>query len=57
VCDTTKNFYEAKTEPSTTSRRVSDCGKGKIWIADDFDAPLPGDILATPRRADRACIH
>lgn len=20
--------------------------KGKIWIADDFDAPLPDDILA-----------
>ncbi|MGA3334894.1 MAG: type II toxin-antitoxin system prevent-host-death family antitoxin [Terracidiphilus sp.] len=22
--------------------------KGKIWIADDFDAPLPEDFLITP---------
>lgn len=22
--------------------------KGKIWIADDFDAPLPADFLITP---------
>lgn len=21
--------------------------KGKIWIADDFDAPLPADVLAS----------
>ncbi len=21
------------------------CLKGKIWVADDFDAPLPGEIL------------
>ena len=32
---------------STKRRRVPGCGKGKIWIADDFDAPLPDDILAT----------
>jgi len=32
---------------STKGRRVPGCGKGKIWIADDFDAPLPDDILAT----------
>jgi prevent-host-death family protein len=32
---------------STAGRRVPGCGKGKIWIADDFDAPLPDDILAT----------
>ncbi len=22
--------------------------KGKIWVADDFDAPLPEDFLITP---------
>jgi hypothetical protein len=22
-------------------------GRGKIWIADDFNAPLPDDLLAT----------
>jgi antitoxin (DNA-binding transcriptional repressor) of toxin-antitoxin stability system len=32
---------------STKGRRVPGCGKGKIWIADDFDGPLPDDILAT----------
>lgn len=32
---------------SMKGRRVPGCGKGKIWIADDFDAPLPDDILAT----------
>ena len=32
---------------STKDRRVPGCGKGKIWISDDFDAPLPDDILAT----------
>jgi prevent-host-death family protein len=21
-------------------------GKGKVWVADDFDAPLPADLLA-----------
>jgi prevent-host-death family protein len=21
-------------------------GRGKVWIADDFDAPLPADLLA-----------
>jgi hypothetical protein len=47
VDDTIKNLCEAKTEPSTSRRRVPGCGKGQIWIADDFDAPLPDDILAT----------
>ena len=27
-------------------RRVPGRLKGKIWISDDFDAPLPDDILA-----------
>ena len=31
----------------TKGQRVPGCGKGKIWIADDFDAPLPDEILAT----------
>jgi antitoxin (DNA-binding transcriptional repressor) of toxin-antitoxin stability system len=26
-------------------RRPS-AGRGKVWIADDFDAPLPADLLA-----------
>ncbi|HEX3846266.1 MAG TPA: type II toxin-antitoxin system prevent-host-death family antitoxin [Steroidobacteraceae bacterium] len=24
--------------------------KGKVWIADDFDAPLPADVLASFER-------
>jgi antitoxin (DNA-binding transcriptional repressor) of toxin-antitoxin stability system len=32
---------------SAVGRRVPGCGKGKIWIADDFNAPLPDEILAT----------
>jgi prevent-host-death family protein len=28
--------------------------KGRIWIADDFDAPLPDDIQAAFESADRA---
>lgn len=27
-------------------RRVPGGGKGKVWVADDFDAPLPDGILA-----------
>ena len=26
--------------------RMPGCWAGKIWIADDFDAPLPDDMLA-----------
>ena len=29
------------------ARRRPGRGKGKIWIAADFDAPLPADILAS----------
>jgi len=29
-----------------TKRRQFGRDKGKMWIADDFDAPLPDDILA-----------
>jgi prevent-host-death family protein len=32
---------------STKGRRVPGGGKGKIWISDDFNDPLPDDILAT----------
>jgi prevent-host-death family protein len=28
------------------SKRIPGSMKGKIWIADDFDAPLPDDLLA-----------
>jgi prevent-host-death family protein len=27
-------------------RRLLGQDRGKVWIADDFDAPLPDDILA-----------
>lgn len=34
---------------SRPGRQVPDrragCGKGKIWIADDFDDPLPDELL------------
>ena len=29
-----------------TTARVLGGDRGKIWIADDFDAPLPNDVLA-----------
>ncbi len=28
-------------------KRVPGCWEGKVWIADDFDAPLPDDIMKT----------
>ena len=28
------------------SRRRPGGGKGKVWVADDFDAPLPADLVA-----------
>jgi prevent-host-death family protein len=31
---------------STTKKRELGLYSGQIWIADDFDAPLPDDILA-----------
>jgi antitoxin (DNA-binding transcriptional repressor) of toxin-antitoxin stability system len=27
-------------------QRKPGAGKGKVWIAEDFDAPLPDDVLA-----------
>jgi prevent-host-death family protein len=27
-------------------RRRPGGGKGKVWVADDFDAPLPADLAA-----------
>ena len=33
--------YEAERKP-----RVPGAWKGKVWIADDFDDPLPDDMLA-----------
>ena len=29
-----------------TARRIPGKGKGRVWIAKDFDAPLPPDVLA-----------
>ncbi len=29
------------------SKRVPGGWEGKVWIADDFDAPLPDDIMKT----------
>jgi len=31
---------------SNPRRRVPGGGKGKVWVADDFDAPLPAELLA-----------
>lgn len=31
---------------SGTAERKLGIDRGKVWIADDFDAPLPDDILA-----------
>lgn len=31
---------------ATGARRVPGTAKGQLWIADDFDAPLPEDVLA-----------
>ena len=36
--------YQPRREP-----RQPDLLKGKIWIADDFDEPLPEDIMAAFR--------
>jgi len=36
--------FEPRTEP-----RRPDLLKGKIWIADDFDDPLPEEIMAAFR--------
>ena len=32
-------------EPKNTKRKLG-LYRGQIWMADDFDAPLPDDILA-----------
>jgi prevent-host-death family protein len=32
--------------PSKRQRRRPGGGRGKVWIADDFDAPLPPELLA-----------
>jgi prevent-host-death family protein len=32
--------------PATQGKRPLGLFKGEIWISDDFDAPLPPDILA-----------
>ena len=31
--------------PATAGPRVFGTGKGQIWISEDFDAPLPDEIL------------
>ena len=33
-------------EPKRKKTRPLGMDRGKIWIADDFDAPLPDDLLA-----------
>lgn len=33
-------------QPDLKKLRVPGKGKEKIWIADDFDAPLPPEVLA-----------
>jgi prevent-host-death family protein len=39
----------AKLVPLDTDRGTRQLGamRGKIWVADDFDASLPADVLAT----------
>ena len=32
--------------PEPRKPRVLGKGRGKIWMSDDFDAPLPDDVLA-----------
>jgi len=31
---------------STAPKRPLGFAKGQVWVADDFDAPLPADLLA-----------
>jgi prevent-host-death family protein len=33
-------------EPPKPSVRPLGMDRGKVWVADDFDAPLPDDLLA-----------
>ena len=33
-------------DSATGKKFLFDTMKGRIWVADDFDAPLPNDILA-----------
>ena len=36
---------KARLVPILRARRKPGIWKGKLWISDDFDAPLPPDIL------------
>ena len=38
----------ARLVPATTGNRVLGADAGRIRIADDFDAPLPAELLAAP---------
>ena len=31
--------------PSKSLKRQAGCWEGKVWIADDFDAPLPDELV------------
>ena len=44
----------ARLVPVVEAQRPRELGKyrDQIWIADDFDAPLPDDLLAEFERAD-----
>ncbi|MDR2183954.1 MAG: DUF2281 domain-containing protein [Clostridiales bacterium] len=35
-----KEMVTSASQPETTARPVFGSGKGQMWIADDFDAPL-----------------
>lgn len=35
--------------PSTAQPRKAGLSKGKIWISDDFDAPLPEELWAVSK--------
>lgn len=36
----------ARLSPMSSTARVPGSLKGKIWISEDFDAPLPPELLA-----------
>jgi prevent-host-death family protein len=39
--------------PLRIEQRRPGAGRGKVWVADDFDAPLPADLLGAFGVEDR----
>lgn len=42
---TNRGRVMARLVPPEHEKPVFDSDRGRIWVADDFDAPLPEDIL------------